>query len=165
LRLDEVAAAQAELPHEIWRHPRVTGYGEIAVCGTAKEARLAYGVEPAADIGVGNDGREWLLRLLVLLMLLMLTARFVSAAAATSLASSSSAKPELVSAAGLPWLTVGDRVTAVSRGIPHVDRLHRFAVRTVHFRRRWRGFGHRSRVHHPLAFFALAVRIVVRRWF
>jgi hypothetical protein len=153
------------LPHEIGWNPRVTGYREIAACGTAKEARLAYGVEPAADIGVGNDGSEWLLRLLVLLMLLVLTSRLVSAAAATSLASSSSAKPELVSAAGLPWLTVGDRVSAVSRGIPHIDRLHRFAVRTVHFRCRWWGFGHRSRVRNPLAFFAFAIRIVVRRWF
>jgi hypothetical protein len=105
------------------------------------------------------------LRLLILLVLLMLASRLVPPTAATSLSSSSSAEPEFVSPAVLPWLAVGDRVAAVSWSVGHVHRLHRFAVGNARFGYWGWGFGHRSGIHHRLACFAFAVRIVVRRWF
>jgi uncharacterized membrane protein YdbT with pleckstrin-like domain len=77
---DRVATAEAVLPHEVRRHVRVAGLGEIAALRATNEPAVARGIEPAQRLGVSDDWRRWLMRLVLLFAVTSATA--VSAIAA-----------------------------------------------------------------------------------
>jgi hypothetical protein len=56
---DFVAAAQHVLPHDLRRHVRITGLGEVAVRGAANEAALTLRIEPTRRLAIGNYRRHW----------------------------------------------------------------------------------------------------------
>jgi hypothetical protein len=62
-RVNEVGAAQRELPNEVWRYIGVAGFGEIAVARSPNESCVAREIEPAERFG-GRRDLNWSLRLL-----------------------------------------------------------------------------------------------------
>jgi hypothetical protein len=80
---DFVAAAQHVLPHDLRRHVRITGLGEVAVRGAANEAALTLRIEPTRRLAIGNYRRHWR-ALSAALLLIAARPVLLSAAAALS---------------------------------------------------------------------------------
>jgi hypothetical protein len=86
-----VAAAQHVLPHDLRRHVRISGLGEVAVGGTANESALTLWIEPTGRFTIRNYRREW--RALPAALLLLITARAVRLSAAATLSASALVAP------------------------------------------------------------------------
>jgi hypothetical protein len=95
-----VAAAQHVLPHDLCRHIRVTGLGQVAVCRAADETAFALRIEPACRLSIWNDWCERRARILFAARSALLsTALSTLAALATLSAAALSAASALVASA------------------------------------------------------------------
>jgi hypothetical protein len=155
-RDDEVTAAKGELAADVRRHPGVARRTEIAVFRLSKESGVARGIEPALNVGIGDDGRRWVTLLVALLLvaLLLLIATLTATAEVASTATASLAAPsapvslETYYVLGLwrsgvvPVAAFDVWFAAVGRGLCRVNRSYGVGGR----RRRGRVFERRRRV-------------------